>query len=105
MVRQDGAELRKQRISQIAQSVQKSLNKQNPLPLSQSLATIQYETGLTKEKVMEYLKLMESIGQFVLDIENDMILRVDVAERILGAVRQDFNPNLSHAKALKKETP
>jgi hypothetical protein len=73
MVKQDGAELRKQRIQQIARSILKALGEQNPLSLSQTLTTLQYDTGLTEEKLIEYLELMSAMGQFVLDKADDRI--------------------------------
>jgi len=73
MVRKDGAAVRKERIQEIAVSILKALNKENPLSLSKTLASLQYLTGLTKSKLIEYLEIMQENGQFSLDIEKDQI--------------------------------
>lgn len=73
MVKQDGAEMRKQRIQQIARSILKALAQENPLSLTKTLATLQYDTGLTKDKLIEYLTIMQKMGQFVIDNEKDTI--------------------------------
>jgi hypothetical protein len=39
------------------------------------LAVLEYETGLTKEKLMEYLSILENLGQFVIEKEHDKIKR------------------------------
>ena len=42
------------------------------------LAALQYDTGLTEDKLLEYLKILEKIGQFELDLENDKIKKISV---------------------------
>jgi hypothetical protein len=79
MVRRDGAEARKERIAQIAKSIQAALfqNKEAGwISLSKIVSQIMIETGLTRNKVMEYLQLLSDAGQFVLDESNDKIRRV-----------------------------
>ncbi|MGD0449915.1 MAG: hypothetical protein ABSA79_02525 [Candidatus Bathyarchaeia archaeon] len=81
MVRKDGAEARKDRISQIAQTIQACLfqNKETgEVPLRKVLARIMIDTGLTKDKVLEYLQLLNDAGQFELDEKNEKIARVRV---------------------------
>lgn len=73
MVRKDGAEIRRARIQEIASLVLKNLHKENPLSLSQTLAALQYQFGLTKEKILEYLNIMQEMGQFIIENENDQI--------------------------------
>ena len=78
MVRRDGAEVRKDRIQEIARLVQRSLHNHGEISLSKTVATFQYEFGLTKEKIMEYLGVLEGLGQFVLEKEYDKIRKADI---------------------------
>jgi hypothetical protein len=81
MVRRDGAEARKERITQIARNIQASLfqNKEvGFIPLKKTVSILMLETGLTKEKIMEYLRLLEETGQIEIDEEKDQIRRPDV---------------------------
>lgn len=73
MVRKDGAEARKQRIQEIAQTIHRSLNPVGAISLSKTIAALQYETGLTKERITEYLRILEKLDHFTLDVENDKI--------------------------------
>jgi len=75
MTRRDGAEMRKERIQEIAQDMLKALNRQQQLPLSETLAALQYKHGLTKEKILEYMSIMEKLRQFTIDHEHDRILK------------------------------
>jgi len=53
------------------------LHKSNgKLWLAKTLALLQYETGLTKEKLMEYLTIAADTGYFVIDVENDVITSI-----------------------------
>jgi hypothetical protein len=79
MVRMDGAEARKARITDIAKTVQAFLyqNKESgEIPLHKVLAQIMINTGLTRDKVLEYLQLHHDADQFELDEKNDKIVRV-----------------------------
>lgn len=76
MVRKDGAEVRRQRIAEIGKAVQKSLLNHGEIVLSKTIAVLQYESGLTKEKVLEYLEVLENLGQFEIDRENDKIKKI-----------------------------
>ena len=81
MVRRDGAEARKERINIIAQSIQAVLfqNKEAGfIPLKKTVAKLMYETGLTREKITEYLQLLQETDQFEMDIEKDQIRKIDV---------------------------
>jgi hypothetical protein len=81
LVRRDGAEARRERITMIARMIQATLHKkkenQEPeeLPLDKTVARLSIETGLTREKIMEYFSLLESDEQFVLDMDNNKIRR------------------------------
>jgi len=81
MVRRDGAEARKERIGKIAQKIQAALfqNKEaGSITLSKTVSEIMIETGLTRNKVMEYLQVLNDNGQFELDEKNDRINKVRV---------------------------
>lgn len=79
MVRRDGAEIRKERIQEVARFIQRRLLNEKELSLSKTLALLQYEFGLTKEKLMEYLTVLESLGQFVIAKEHDKIKKISEA--------------------------
>jgi len=73
MVRRDGAEARKERIEKIARSIQATLHTEKELKLSKTLAVLEYDTGLTEDKLMEYIEIIEKLGQITIDMENDKI--------------------------------
>ena len=80
MVRKDGAETRKERYVIIAQTIQQLLFKAkeqglNHIPLRKSIVGFKVEMGLTTEKIMEYMKDLEELGQFEIDYEKDQIRR------------------------------
>ena len=75
MVRRDGAEARKERIQQIAQYVQAKLHKEGEILLSKTVAELQYKFGLTKDRVFEYLDILEKLGQFTIDMKFDKITK------------------------------
>ena len=61
MVRKDGAEARKERIAKIAANTQAALYLNKDLgyiSLKKTVAKHELETGLTREKIMEYLALL-----------------------------------------------
>jgi hypothetical protein len=74
----DGAEARKERIAQIARMVQSRLFQNKDLgyiSLKKVVAQIMIETGLTKQRVMEYLQLQNEAGQFEINEAEDKISR------------------------------
>ncbi len=76
MVRKDGAEARKERIAKIATNVQSALYQNKDLgyiSLKKTVAKQELETGLTREKIMEYLALLVEADQFEIDHEKDQI--------------------------------
>lgn len=74
MVRLDGAEARKERIQRIAKFVQAMLFKNNgQIPLKRTIAEIAITEGITRERTIEYLSLLKEVGQFDIDVENDII--------------------------------
>jgi len=84
MVRIDGAEIRKERIQQVTKRVLSLLHEHGEISLSKTIALLQYESGLTTEKLMEYLKIGEATGHFIIDVENDKA-------RALGTNRRRFH--------------
>jgi hypothetical protein len=76
MVRRDGAAIRKERIQEMARFIQRPLLNHRELSLSKTLAALQYEFGLRSEKIMEYLRILEDLGQFTLDIDRDKIKKI-----------------------------
>lgn len=81
MGRGDGAQVRKERLGEIAQSVQAALhqNKESgEISLSKTVATLMLLTGLTEPRLMEYLGLLQKADRFEVDIKNDKIKRVSM---------------------------
>jgi hypothetical protein len=85
MVGMDGAEAKKERMEQIARKIQGALYVENPLMLSRIIAQIEYEFGLTKAKIQEYLEILENLGQFTIDEENNKITRPEQDVEGLGS--------------------
>jgi hypothetical protein len=76
VVRRDGAENRKERITAIARSIHASLFQSKEagfIPLKKTVALQMLEHGLTKEKVMEYMFLLQEAEQLEIDIDGDQI--------------------------------
>jgi hypothetical protein len=73
MIRRNGAEARKERIQQIAQYIQAQLHDKQEIFLSKTIAELQYKFGLTKERIIDYLEILENLGQFTIDKELDKI--------------------------------
>jgi len=81
MPRNDGVETRRQRIQIVNHKVVGLLNisKDKWIPLKKTVADLQYETGLTLKRIMEYLSIGETRGLFVIDVKNDQIRKVNDA--------------------------
>ncbi len=78
MVRKDGAEARKERIDMIAKWIQAALFKAKQegfdfIPLKETLAVLLRQFGLTKERLMEYLEILQDGGSFLIDQQKDQI--------------------------------
>jgi hypothetical protein len=73
MVRKNGAEARKERIQQIAQYIHAKLDDEQEIFSSKTIAELQYKFGLTKERIIEYLEILEKLGHFNIDKELDKI--------------------------------
>jgi hypothetical protein len=80
MVGRDGAEARKERLQRIARTIQAALHKEHEIPLSKTIAVLQYEMGLTREKLQEYLEVLSDLDQFVMDFEHDKIKKAEEGE-------------------------
>jgi len=79
MTRNDGVETRRQRIQMVNERVVGLLNiaKEKWILLKKTVADLQYETGLTLKRIMEYLAIGEERGLFVIDIKNDRIRKTE----------------------------
>jgi len=76
MVRRDGAEVRKERIQEIARLIHRSLQRNGEISLSKTLSLVQYEFGLTRDKIQEYIGILEGLGQFRIEKEQDKIKKM-----------------------------
>lgn len=76
MVSRDGAEVRKERISQINKMVHAALYADKACgytSLSKVESRIEVEIGLRSDKILEILRLLNKAGYFDLDEGNDQI--------------------------------
>ena len=78
----DGAEVRRQRIQEVMRTTMSLLNtsEKGEIPLSLTIAQLEYETGLRPEKILEYLKIGEKLKRFEIDENNDKIVKVKISE-------------------------
>jgi hypothetical protein len=79
MVRRDGAEIRKERMEELARFIQRSLRNSEAISLSITIKSFAYQHGLRPERVMEYLEILEGLGQFTIDREHDLIKKVKIS--------------------------
>jgi hypothetical protein len=75
MVRNDGAEARRERMERIARNLTAAFNENRTPMLSVAVAEIIFSTGLSETKVYEYLGILHKLGKIVLDQKADRILR------------------------------
>ena len=75
MVRRNGAEAKRERMRQIAQYIQAKLRREEMILLSKTIAELEYDFGLTKERILEYLETLENLGQFAIDNKLDKITK------------------------------
>ena len=76
MGRNDGVEVRRARIQKVVQRIVAALNQnkeQGWISLDRMVADIQYEEGLTEQRIMEYLVIGEKRGLYVIDTKNNQI--------------------------------
>ena len=79
MGRNDGVDVRKERIQKVNQMIIAMFNTNknaNEFQLNLVLANIEYETGFTEKRLLEYLSIGERRGLFIIDRKNDQIKRV-----------------------------
>jgi len=80
MGRNDGVDARLQRIRKVNEMIMAMLNTnkdQKEFPLDIIIANIEYETGLTERRILEYASIGEKRGLFVIDKANNRIRRVE----------------------------
>ena len=79
MARNDGAGTRKERINKIATNIhaiffkKKEDGEPQEIDLSKFIGFWMLNMGLTSEKIVDYLKIIEINEQCILDFENDQI--------------------------------
>ncbi len=78
MGRKDGAEARKDRIAKMLKQIMAELYKAKQqgldhISLKQTKVCFQIDLGLTKERIDEYLTLMQEANKIELDSEKDQI--------------------------------
>ena len=84
MVKRDGAETRRERITEIARFIQAAFQKKKEageseeLSLSKLVSTMMFLKGLTKDTVMEYLEVIQGMEQIEVDVVNDKVRRLQV---------------------------
>lgn len=76
MVRRDGAEIRRERIQKITRWILGLLHEEGEICLSKTLAKLEYEIGPRSATLMEYLKIGETTGHFIVDEENNKIRKI-----------------------------
>jgi len=65
-------------MQEVARLIHRTLANEKQVSLSKTLAVLAYEFGLTKEKLMEYVSILESLDQFVIEKEHDRIAKTSV---------------------------
>jgi predicted AAA+ superfamily ATPase len=76
MVRRDGAEAKKERMEQIAKRLTAALYVESPISLSKMTAQIEYDFGLSKTTIKEYLQTLQELERFTIDEANNQIRKV-----------------------------
>jgi len=76
-MRRDGAESRRQRISELARTIQAALTESGgEIPFAKTVSVYMKNSGLTKERVLEYLEILRDNDEFEIDMKNDKIKRL-----------------------------
>ena len=79
-IRNDGVDARKTRIHQVVEKITSLLNANKDIkwiPLKRTFAEIEYETGLTKQKILVYAGLGVERGIYLIDEKNDQIRKAE----------------------------
>jgi hypothetical protein len=80
MARNDGVDARLQRIRKVNETIVAIFNKskdKKEFPLDIIIADIEYETGLTEKRILEYASIGEKRGLFVIDQKENKIRRAE----------------------------
>jgi hypothetical protein len=76
MTRNDGVEVRKERIAKVNETIVALLyadKDKKEISLDTIVAEIEYSTGLTPKRIFEYASIGEKRGRFVIDVKNNLI--------------------------------
>jgi hypothetical protein len=76
MGRNDGVEVRKERIAKVNETLVATLyadKDKAEIPLDIAVAELEYNTGLTAKRILEYASIGEKRGRFVVDVQNNRI--------------------------------
>ena len=80
LVRNDGADAKTERLKWIAGYLhaehykQKNNGETQAVPLTKAIPYIEYNLGLSKKRILEYLEIIESAGQIKIDKDNGLVL-------------------------------
>jgi len=80
MPRNDGVDARKLRIHQVVEKIVALLNENGDvewISLKRTFAEIEWETGLTRQKILAYASSGVERGIYVLDEKNDQIRKAE----------------------------
>jgi hypothetical protein len=78
MVRNDGVDARLSRIRKVNETIVAMFNigkDKKEFPLDITIADIEYETGLTERRILEYASIGEKRGLFIIDPKGNKIRR------------------------------
>jgi hypothetical protein len=77
--RNDGVEVRRTRIQAVNEAIMAALNASGSewIQLDVSLAEIEYNTGLTTKRILEYASIGEKRGRFVIDQKENKIKKAE----------------------------
>jgi hypothetical protein len=80
MGRNDGVEVRKERIAKVNETIMAMLvaeKDKDGIPLDITFAEIEANTGLTKGRILEYATIGEKRGRFVIELKNNRIRKAE----------------------------
>ena len=81
MTRNDGVEVRRERIAIVNETIVAVLyadKDKAEISLDTVVAEIEYSTGLTQKRIFEYASIGEKRSRFVIDIKNNLIKKPEV---------------------------
>lgn len=76
MTRNDGVEVRRERVVKVNETIVALLyadKNKDEILLDTVIAEIEYNTGLTPKRIMEYASIGEKRGRFIIDAKNNLI--------------------------------